>query len=102
IGFNYRLSNLLAAVGRGQLAALEQKIARRREIKLAYRSALEDYSGISFIPEASYGRSNAWLTVLTIDATDFGVDREAIRRHLESRNVESRPVWKPMHMQPVF
>jgi len=102
IGFNYRLSNLLAAVGRGQLAALEQKIARRREINLAYRNALQGYSGISFLPEASYGRSNAWLTVLTIDATDFGVDREAIRRHLESRNVESRPVWKPMHMQPVF
>jgi pyridoxal phosphate-dependent aminotransferase EpsN len=102
IGFNYRLSNLLAAVGRGQLAALEQKIARRREINLAYRKALQGHSGISFLPEASYGRSNAWLTVLTIDAQDFGVDREAIRRHLESRNVESRPVWKPMHMQPVF
>ena len=54
------------------------------------------------MPEASSGRSNAWLTVLTIDAAAFGVDREAIRRHLDSRNVESRPVWKPMHMQPVF
>ncbi len=102
VGFNYRLSNLLAAVGRGQLAALEQKIARRREINLAYRHALEAYAGISFMPEPSFGRSNAWLTVLTIDAAGFGVDREAIRRHLESRNVESRPVWKPMHMQPVF
>jgi dTDP-4-amino-4,6-dideoxygalactose transaminase len=102
IGFNYRLSNLLAAVGRGQLAALEQKIARRREINLAYRTSLEGYAGISFMPEASYGRPNAWLTVLTIDAAAFGVDREAIRGHLESRNVESRPVWKPMHMQPVF
>jgi dTDP-4-amino-4,6-dideoxygalactose transaminase len=102
IGCNYRLSNLLAAVGRGQLAALEQKIARRREINLAYRTALAGFSGISFMPEASSGRSNAWLTVLTIDAAAFGVDREAIRRHLDSRNVESRPVWKPMHMQPVF
>lgn len=102
VGFNYRLSNLLAAVGRGQLAALEQKIVRRREINLAYRTALEGYAGISFMPEASYGRSNAWLTVLTIDAAGFGVDREAIRSHLESRNVESRPVWKPMHLQPVF
>jgi dTDP-4-amino-4,6-dideoxygalactose transaminase len=102
IGFNYRLSNLLAAVGRGQLAALEQKIARRREINLAYRAALEANAGVSFMPEAPYGRTNGWLTVLTIDAAAFGADREAIRRHLESRNVESRPVWKPMHMQPVF
>jgi dTDP-4-amino-4,6-dideoxygalactose transaminase len=102
IGFNYRMSNLLAAVGRGQLAGLEQKIARRRQIHLAYRAALQEYAGVSFMPEASYGRTNAWLTVVTVDAQAFGVDREALRRHLESRNVESRPVWKPMHMQPVF
>jgi dTDP-4-amino-4,6-dideoxygalactose transaminase len=102
IGFNYRMSNLLAAVGRGQLARLEQKVARRRGINLAYRAALAGYAGISFMPEAPYGRSNAWLTVVTIDAEAFGTDREAIRRHLESRNVESRPVWKPMHLQPVF
>jgi dTDP-4-amino-4,6-dideoxygalactose transaminase len=102
IGFNYRMSNLLAAVGRGQLARLEQKVARRRGINLAYRAALAGYAGVSFMPEAPYGRSNAWLTVVTIDAAAFGTDREAIRRHLESRNVESRPVWKPMHMQPVF
>ena len=102
IGFNYRMSNLLAAVGRGQLARLEQKVARRRGINVAYRAALGDYAGVSFMPEAPYGRSNAWLTVVTIDAEAFGTDREAIRRHLESRNVESRPVWKPMHLQPVF
>jgi len=102
IGFNYRMSNLLAAVGRGQLAHLEQKVARRRGINLAYRAGLGGYAGVSFMPEAPYGRSNAWLTVVTIDAEAFGTDREAIRRHLESRNVESRPVWKPMHMQPVF
>jgi dTDP-4-amino-4,6-dideoxygalactose transaminase len=102
VGFNYRMSNLLAAVGRGQLVNLEQKIARRRDINRAYRAALGGQAGVSFMPEAPYGRTNAWLTVLTIDAAAFGVDREAIRRHLESRNVESRPVWKPMHMQPVF
>jgi dTDP-4-amino-4,6-dideoxygalactose transaminase len=96
------MSNLLAAVGRGQLARLEQKVARRRGINLAYRAALAGYAGISFMPEAPYGRSNAWLTVVTIDPEAFGTDREAIRRHLESRNVESRPVWKPMHLQPVF
>jgi dTDP-4-amino-4,6-dideoxygalactose transaminase len=102
VGFNYRMSNLLAAVGRGQLARLEQKVARRRGIKLAYRAALGGHAGVSFMPEAPYGHSNAWLTVVTIDAAAFGTDREAIRLHLESRNVESRPVWKPMHMQPVF
>jgi dTDP-4-amino-4,6-dideoxygalactose transaminase len=102
VGFNYRMSNLLAAVGRGQLARLEQKVARRRGINLAYRAALGGHAGVSFMPEAPYGHSNAWLTVVTIDAAAFGTDREAIRRHLESRNVESRPVWKPMHMQPAF
>jgi dTDP-4-amino-4,6-dideoxygalactose transaminase len=96
------MSNLLAAVGRGQLAGLEQKVTRRREINRAYRIALDGYAGVSFMPEISYGRTNAWLTVVTIDAAVFGVDREVIRRHLEGRNVESRPVWKPMHMQPVF
>jgi dTDP-4-amino-4,6-dideoxygalactose transaminase len=102
VGFNYRMSNLLAAVGRGQLASLEQKIARRRDINRAYRAALGGQAGVSFMPEAPYGRTNGWLTVLTIDAAAFGVDREVIRRHLESRSVESRPVWKPMHLQPVF
>ena len=102
IGFNYRMSNLLAAVGRGQLAGLDRKVARRREINRAYRSALGESAGVSFMPEAPYGRTNAWLTVLTIDPAEFGVDREAIRLHLERLDVESRPVWKPMHLQPVF
>jgi dTDP-4-amino-4,6-dideoxygalactose transaminase len=102
VGFNYRMSNLLAAVGRGQLANLRQKIARRREINRVYRAALSGHAGVSFMPEAPYGRANAWLTVLTIEAAAFGADREAVRRHLESRDIESRPVWKPMHMQPVF
>ena len=102
VGYNYRLSNLLAAVGRGQLARLDAKVARRREINAAYRAALGSAPGVSFMPEADYGSSNAWLTCVTIDPSAFGVDREAIRLHLESRNIESRPVWKPMHMQPVF
>jgi dTDP-4-amino-4,6-dideoxygalactose transaminase len=102
IGFNYRMSNLLAAVGRGQLAALDLKIERRRQINRIYRGALSGAAGVAFMPEARYGRGNAWLTVLTIDPRAFGVDREAIRLHLESLNVESRPIWKPMHLQPVF
>jgi dTDP-4-amino-4,6-dideoxygalactose transaminase len=102
IGYNYRLSNLLAAIGRGQLARLDQKIERRREINATYRAMLGPRPGVTFMPEASYGRSNAWLTCLTIDPALFGTDREAVRLHLESRNIESRPVWKPMHLQPVF
>jgi len=102
VGYNYRLSNLLAAIGRGQLAGLGGKIARRREINATYRSALAGCAGLEFMPEAPYGQSNGWLTCLTIDPAAFGADRETVRLHLESLNIESRPVWKPMHMQPVF
>jgi dTDP-4-amino-4,6-dideoxygalactose transaminase len=102
IGFNYRLSNLLAAVGRGQLSRLAAKIERRRAIRRAYHAALADRPGIAFLPEADYGRSNAWLTCLTIDPRESGTTREAIRLRLEAHNIESRPVWKPMHLQPVF
>jgi dTDP-4-amino-4,6-dideoxygalactose transaminase len=102
VGYNYRLSNLLAAIGRGQLAGLDAKIARRREINAVYRAAFAETAGITFMPEASYGRSNGWLTCVTIDGTELGVNREAIRQHLESVGIESRPVWKPMHLQPVF
>ena len=102
VGYNYRLSNLLAAVGRGQLAALQDKVTRRREIRARYVSAFGHVDGIAFMPEASYGRSNGWLTCLTIDPARFGVSREAVRLALEAHNIESRPVWKPMHLQPVF
>ena len=102
VGYNYRLSNLLASVGRGQLAGLDAKVARRRAVRAAYQSALTGCRGIEFMPEAAYGRSNGWLTCVTIDPALFGADREAVRLFLESRNIESRPVWKPMHLQPVF
>jgi dTDP-4-amino-4,6-dideoxygalactose transaminase len=102
VGFNYRLSNLLAAVGRGQLSRLTAKVERRRAIQRAYRAALEDRPGIAFLPEAGYGRSNAWLTCITVDPRQAGTTREAIRLRLEAQNIESRPVWKPMHLQPAF
>ena len=102
IGFNYRLSNLLAAVGRGQLSRLAAKIERRRAIRRAYQAALANRPGIAFLPEAEYGRSNAWLTCLTVDPHQSGTTREAIRLRLDAQNIESRPVWKPMHLQPVF
>ena len=102
IGYNYRLSNLLAAVGRGQLARLEAKIARRKEIYCYYREALSGLPGIEFMPVAEYGSPNYWLTVILITPGLFGSDREAVRLALEAENIEARPVWKPMHMQPVF
>ena len=102
IGYNYRLSNVLAAIGRGQLARLDEKVAARRRNFERYRAALGELPGVSFAPEAPYGRCTRWLTCLTVDAALFGASRERIRLHLESRDVEARPVWKPMHLQPVF
>ena len=102
IGFNYRMSNLLAAVGRAQLQTLEDKIACRRAIRLRYERELSPLGGLEFLGEAPYGRSNNWLTCLTVDPHVFGASAEQIRVHLESRGIESRPVWKPMHLQPVF
>lgn len=101
IGFNYRLSNLLAAVGRGQMRSLPERVARRRQINARYREALADLEGIAFMPEADYGEANCWLTCITIDPEARGVDREAVRLRLEEHDIESRPTWKPMHLQPV-
>jgi dTDP-4-amino-4,6-dideoxygalactose transaminase len=102
VGYNYRLSNLLAALGRGQLQALEAKVARRREINARYRQGLADVPGVAFMPEAHYGVATHWLTAITIDPDWCGVDRDKVRRHLEDHDVESRPTWKPMHLQPVY
>jgi pyridoxal phosphate-dependent aminotransferase EpsN len=102
IGYNYRLSNLLAALGRSQLADLKRRVDIRRANNLFYREALGDLPGIEFMPEAKGNRSTFWLTTLTIDPAVAGVDREAVRLHLESLDIEARPVWKPMHLQPVF
>ena len=102
IGYNYRLSNLLAALGRSQLADLERRVTVRREHNQFYRAALSDLPGIDFMPEAPGARSTFWLTCLTIDPSEAGVDREQVRLHLESLDIEARPVWKPMHLQPVF
>jgi len=102
IGYNYRMSNLLAAVGRAQLASLDSRIRRRKEINNHYRRILGDYGGLSFMPEAPYGRPNHWLTCVVIDKGQTGLDPEDLRTKLEARNIESRRLWKPMHMQPVF
>jgi pyridoxal phosphate-dependent aminotransferase EpsN len=102
IGYNYRLSNLLAALGRGQLKSLPDKLARRRSVNETYRAALAHLPGLDFMPEAGYGRSNCWLTCVTVDPALFGASREEVRLALEAENIESRPLWKPMHLQPVF
>jgi len=102
IGYNYRMSNLLAAVGRGQLRVLRDRVARKREIFHYYQRVLGDLPGISFMPTAGYGEPNYWLTCILVDPARFGVTREDIRLALEKENIESRPLWKPMHLQPVF
>ncbi len=102
IGYNYRMSNILAAIGIGQLKVLDERVAKKREIFSYYQEALKDIPGIEFMPEASYGKSNRWLTVILINPDEFGADRETVRLALEEENIESRPVWKPMHLQPVF
>jgi dTDP-4-amino-4,6-dideoxygalactose transaminase len=101
-GFNYRMSNLLAAVGRGQLQLLEAKVAARRTTKCRYRSALADVPGIGFMPDAPDGDPTNWLTVVTVDEDEFGASPTAIREHLETLDIEARPAWKPMHLQPLF
>jgi dTDP-4-amino-4,6-dideoxygalactose transaminase len=101
-GYNYRMSNVVAAIGCGQMECLADRVRRRREIAAFYQKTLGTIEGISLMPEASYGQSNRWLSVIVIDPVLFGVTRETVRLALEKENIESRPVWKPMHMQPVF
>jgi pyridoxal phosphate-dependent aminotransferase EpsN len=102
IGYNYRMSNVLAGIGRAQLAALPEFVAARRRNFAYYVQHLGALPGISFMPEAPWGQHTRWLTVLTIDPARFGVTREDVRLALEAENIESRPLWKPMHLQPVF
>lgn len=102
IGFNYRMSNVLAAVGLGQLEVLNERVAARRNIADRYAELLGDLPGLRFMPEAPFGRSNRWLTVMLIEPDQFGATREDVRRRLEAANIESRPVWKPLHLQPSF
>lgn len=101
-GYNYRMSNIVAAIGRGQLEVLDERVARRREIFAQYSRHLSTIRGIRMMPQATYGKSNGWLTVILIDPAQFGADREQVRLALEAENIEARPMWKPMHLQPVF
>ncbi|MDP3983785.1 MAG: aminotransferase class I/II-fold pyridoxal phosphate-dependent enzyme [Acidimicrobiia bacterium] len=102
LGYNYRLSNLLAALGRAQLADLDRRVDRRRAHNAYYRQALGDLPGLTFMPEGPSSRSTFWLTTLLVDPAEAGVSREDLRTHLESLDIEARPVWKPMHLQPLY
>lgn len=102
LGYNYRLSNLLAALGRSQLSDLPRRVEARRAHNAAYRVALGSLPGTEFMPEPPGSFSTFWLTTLTLDSTLSGIDRDQVRLHLEDLNIEARPVWKPMHLQPLY
>ena len=102
IGFNYRLSNVCAGIGRGQLNVLQERVAARRRNFDFYQKALSDLPGIEFMPEADFGTCTRWLSCVTFDPEVGGIDREEIRLKLLEQKIETRPVWKPMHLQPVF
>ena len=102
IGYNYRMSNLCAGVGRGQMEVLPARIAKRREIFDKYFEKLGNKKGIQFLEEPYWYFSNRWLTTILIDPAEAGFSREDLRLALEKENIESRPLWKPMHLQPVF
>lgn len=102
MGYNYRMSNILAAIGRGQLRVLDDRVKRRRGIFDTYKSELGSIPGVGFMPEAGFGKSNRWLTVMTLDPEIIRKSPFELVDYLEEQNIESRPVWKPMHMQPLF
>lgn len=102
IGYNYRLSNVLAGIGRAQLRVLDERVRARRQNFAVYSRALADEPGIDFMPDAGWGTHTRWLTCLTVDPAACGTDRETIRRALEEVDIEARPVWMPMHLQPIY
>ena len=104
IGYNYRMSNICAGIGRGQMFVLEEHVARRREIHDLYVKLLDGVKGVKVMcqPEGGDFNSNYWLTCITVDPQEAGFTRENVRLALDGDNIESRPLWKPMHLQPVF
>ena len=104
IGYNYRMSNIVAGIGRGQMEVLNTRVAKRRSINDFYRKAFANFEGISFLsePTADY-YSNFWLTSIVVEPSKTnGITRETIRLAMANKNIECRPLWKPMHLQPVF
>jgi dTDP-4-amino-4,6-dideoxygalactose transaminase len=109
LGYNYRMSNIVAAIGIGQLQILPEIIRRKHQIFGWYCEILKDIPGLAFMPEAAYGKATRWLTVITLNAGQATPDTTSpsqevftVMKALELANIESRPIWKPMHLQPVF
>lgn len=102
VGYNYRLSNISAGIGRGQMEVLKQRIKEKREIFNRYETALNSIDGLEMMPEMDNTYHNRWLSTMTVDSEKLGVTALDIVEHLAKNNIEARPVWKPMHMQPVF
>jgi dTDP-4-amino-4,6-dideoxygalactose transaminase len=102
VGFNYRMSNVLAGIGRGQLRVLDQRVARRRAVHDTYRQALADVAEVQWMPEPPGLRSTRWLTCLWLAGADASQRRDHVLRSLERHSIEARPVWKPMHLQPLY
>ena len=101
VGYNYRMSNVCAAIGVGQLEVLTERVTRKREIFNFYKNELSMIKEITFLEELEVSFSNYWLTTILLDKNST-IDREQLRLHLEKDNIESRPLWKPIHLQPVF
>jgi pyridoxal phosphate-dependent aminotransferase EpsN len=102
MGYNYRMSNVLAGIGRGQLEVLDLRVQQRRAIAIRYRDGFADLPGITLMPQAPYGLHTNWLSCFLIDEQEFSASRDSLIRALDEANVESRPVWKPMHLQPLY
>ena len=102
LGYNYRLSNILAGIGRSQLEVLNERVSKRREIFQTYQRELSQLPGVSFMPELENSISNRWLTTLTINEKVAGLTSQELLAVLEKENIEARPVWKPLHLQPLF
>lgn len=101
-GYNYRMSNVLAGIVLGQLEVLDLRVQQRRAVAFRYRDAFADLPGLELMPQAPYGLHTNWLSCFLVDETRFGMSSADLIRYLEAANVEARPVWKPMHTQPLY
>ncbi|HET6437214.1 MAG TPA: aminotransferase class I/II-fold pyridoxal phosphate-dependent enzyme [Anaeromyxobacter sp.] len=102
MGYNYRMSNVLAAIGQGQLAVLDERVRQRRAVEARYREAFADLPGMTPMPEATYGLHTHWLSCFLVDPRRLEPGRDGLLEALASLDIEARPVWKPMHLQPIY
>lgn len=102
MGYNYRMSNVLAGIGRGQLRVLDERVQQRRAIAFRYRDAFQKLPGLALMPQAQWGLHTNWLSCFSIDEGVLGVSRDGLAEALSARNIEARPVWKPMHLQSLY